>query len=578
MRIKSSRADKQPKGFVMSILSNPWIVLAVVFAALVVLLSRILVPLTRQIFGGGGGRSSGESDTIPPHLRMRRPTGGDEAPSHSRPTPHFGRGAGAGPGMAAATGATGSSKSLFTYILPVYAVGIGIYMIYTLYKVMNKKATDGSGVGGDGDTVESDYEDYRKTGKKSRRVKFQERANGLIRPLGKRAATRTRRVRPDDDYEHDVGEDFEEEEEDEDEADEEEVEKSKSKSKLQRKKTTTTRRRDRDYDEDEAAEEEEEELNDDDGECEGERVIPLSNNTGLTSITNTNVLMNETLDRMKYQLNKINSKLTTMEQKSNPLDDPELECLRLQLTQTELQMAKILNIVNSVSSTIQTEKKKLSYLSDGRADLVPLHDKHKDTKHPRDETTGTDDEDDDDENENGEEDDYEKCDYVEGGEEDDDNVDEDDDEADEQRNVLEVRAADCRRGKKNCILRHRTHASQPMADRVMSSIRDDDDDSNTSASLSPVSTHSTLAENSSNHESTPPVSSSLLRRNVVASEDGGGRGETGPKSAEKKTTTFRDPIKTVMPLIEKTSNGQQQTHSANTKKAKLKNSKKLKKK
>jgi hypothetical protein len=92
--------------------------------------------------------------------------------------------------------------------------------------------------------------------------------------------------------------------------------------------------------------------------------IPLTSNTGLTSITNTNVLMNDTLERMKYSLNKINMQLSSVEKKgvgtssSSSLDDPELESLRLQLTQTEMQMAKIMSIVNTVSNNIQTENRK----------------------------------------------------------------------------------------------------------------------------------------------------------------------------------------------------------------------------
>jgi hypothetical protein len=88
--------------------------------------------------------------------------------------------------------------------------------------------------------------------------------------------------------------------------------------------------------------------------------IPLTTNIGLTSITNTNVLMNDTLERMKYSLNKINTQLSNVEKKggTSSMDDPELESLRLQLTQTEMQMAKIMSIVNTVSNTIQTENRK----------------------------------------------------------------------------------------------------------------------------------------------------------------------------------------------------------------------------
>lgn len=80
--------------------------------------------------------------------------------------------------------------------------------------------------------------------------------------------------------------------------------------------------------------------------------IALTPGTGLTSITNTNVLMNDTLERMKHSLNKINKQLVEVEKKGNPIEDPELDSLRLQLTQTELQMSKIMTIVNSVSASL----------------------------------------------------------------------------------------------------------------------------------------------------------------------------------------------------------------------------------
>jgi hypothetical protein len=72
--------------------------------------------------------------------------------------------------------------------------------------------------------------------------------------------------------------------------------------------------------------------------------------------------MNDTLERMKYQLNKINTQLYDIEKKGNPFEDPELEGLRLQLAQTEMQMAKIMTIVNSVAAPRQNAK------SDGEED------------------------------------------------------------------------------------------------------------------------------------------------------------------------------------------------------------------
>jgi hypothetical protein len=81
--------------------------------------------------------------------------------------------------------------------------------------------------------------------------------------------------------------------------------------------------------------------------------IPVTPNIGLTSITNTNVLMNETLERMKFSLNKINLQLLDAEKKGGALEDPDLDALKLQLAQTELQMSKIMNIVNAFSDTVQ---------------------------------------------------------------------------------------------------------------------------------------------------------------------------------------------------------------------------------
>ena len=77
--------------------------------------------------------------------------------------------------------------------------------------------------------------------------------------------------------------------------------------------------------------------------------IPLTPNIGITSITNTNVLMNDTLERMKHSLNRINSQI--MEKKGAGLEGEELEDLHFQLAQTEYQMAKILKIVNSAADS-----------------------------------------------------------------------------------------------------------------------------------------------------------------------------------------------------------------------------------
>ncbi len=89
--------------------------------------------------------------------------------------------------------------------------------------------------------------------------------------------------------------------------------------------------------------------------------IQVTPNSGLTSITNTNVLMNETLERMKFSLNKINMQLLETEKKGPAsLDDPDMEALRLQLFQTEAQMSKIMNIVNVFSDSIESGERQLA--------------------------------------------------------------------------------------------------------------------------------------------------------------------------------------------------------------------------
>lgn len=84
-----------------------------------------------------------------------------------------------------------------------------------------------------------------------------------------------------------------------------------------------------------------------------EKEVLVTPGMGLTSITNTNILMNDTLERMKFQLNKINMQLLHAEKKGNRLEDPDLEALRIQLAQTELQMSKIMGIVGKFSDTLE---------------------------------------------------------------------------------------------------------------------------------------------------------------------------------------------------------------------------------
>ena len=82
---------------------------------------------------GGGGRASagpGAGAGVPPAFHEH--ADGGSANEFARTGPQFGRQA------YAPAQSTGGSKSILSFLLPVYAIGIGIYMIYTLCKVFNK--------------------------------------------------------------------------------------------------------------------------------------------------------------------------------------------------------------------------------------------------------------------------------------------------------------------------------------------------------------------------------------------------------------------------------------------------------
>jgi hypothetical protein len=319
---------------IMVMFTKPWFVIGIVIVCFAILTPKIFLPLFRQITGIGKTNdpvNQNDFNNMPPHLRMRNsripPRESLETDrDYSRPGvgPQFGR---AGPGPSHSTHQSGSSsKSILTFLLPVYAVGIGLYMVYTLFKVFNKDEKK--------EKEESDYEDNQPV-----TYKFRERNN------------------MDSNFVWDANEGefkfksnhFQRSEESEDEAnnyerykdlDPDYVEYLKERRRAQRaekrkmtalaSKTATQITKDTD--------------------------IPLTSNIGLTSITNTNVLMNDTLERMKYQLNKINNELHDIEKRGNPFEDPEIESLRLQLSQTELQMAKIMSIVSTVSSTVTGKK------------------------------------------------------------------------------------------------------------------------------------------------------------------------------------------------------------------------------
>ena len=139
----------------ISIFARPWFVIALVVTCFAILTPKIFLPLLRQLFGYGSskessyeyeGETNGGEKFLPPKLRGRgggagpgvppfhdHAESGGHAGEFSRSGPQFGRQA-----YAPAQTTGGSSKSILSFLLPVYAIGIGIYMIYTLCKVFNK--------------------------------------------------------------------------------------------------------------------------------------------------------------------------------------------------------------------------------------------------------------------------------------------------------------------------------------------------------------------------------------------------------------------------------------------------------
>ena len=144
----------------LSIFARPWFVVALVVTCFAILTPKIFLPLLRQLFGYGKEASSSSSSSssfdensngenfLPPNLRNR---GGAPSPSSGKmpfhhdapPNPgpgDFPRSSGPQFGRQAFTPTTtgGTKSSVLSYLLPVYAIGIGIYMVYTLCKVFNK--------------------------------------------------------------------------------------------------------------------------------------------------------------------------------------------------------------------------------------------------------------------------------------------------------------------------------------------------------------------------------------------------------------------------------------------------------
>jgi hypothetical protein len=374
--LKKKDASDENKG---SFFIRPWFVISVVVACFAILTPKIFLPLFNQIFGFTSNNNNVIEDSFAPNMRrnqqMPPPTDQTTQKSnqYSRPGPNFGRGNGPAAGFSQQmqTGSS-SSKSLLNFLLPIYAIGIGIYMVYTIVKVFNKDKpkSDDNNIENDSDfdEIETSKIKFReshlqkdfKWDPKEGKFKMPSFYSKTTTLTGSSITPKTTKVLCCSEESEDELNNYERYKG----LDPDYVAFIKQKRKLARKKRNEQKSKITEEEEEEEEEGDEEERVEDcnnihEIEEEDEEDVPLTPNNGITSITNTNVLMNETLERMKHSLNKINTQLIHVEKKGDPLNDPELEILRLQLSQTEQQMARIMTIVGNVSDTIQTEQKKI---------------------------------------------------------------------------------------------------------------------------------------------------------------------------------------------------------------------------
>ncbi|XP_045176398.2 resistance to inhibitors of cholinesterase protein 3-like isoform X2 [Mercenaria mercenaria] len=122
--------------------------IAVILGCFLFLYPKLLHPIVMSLFGlNSSPKESKADDFVPPALRDRQmggahPGGGD-LPEHIRKMrgPH--------PGMRAAAAeqskqTKGSGRGMMGVILPMYAVGIVVYLVYTLFKVFGKNDKGGN--------------------------------------------------------------------------------------------------------------------------------------------------------------------------------------------------------------------------------------------------------------------------------------------------------------------------------------------------------------------------------------------------------------------------------------------------
>ncbi|KAL8617632.1 hypothetical protein ACOMHN_038024 [Nucella lapillus] len=119
---------------------------AVIIGCFAVVYPRFLHPFVLRAFGIQPEPVKEDDAHYPPHMRHGKPPSVDRKPppmphdpkdirQHIRPGPH--------PGMRAAAEmqkqSQGTGRGMMGIVLPMYAIGICVYLVYTLFKVFNKR-------------------------------------------------------------------------------------------------------------------------------------------------------------------------------------------------------------------------------------------------------------------------------------------------------------------------------------------------------------------------------------------------------------------------------------------------------
>lgn len=275
-----------------NIFMKPWFIASIVFGCFAVLMPKIIIPLYKQLFS----INKPSTDTYDRRINPVQPQVQPQSSSAERhgPSP-FGAGA-AYQRQQQETQSSFSSKSILTFILPVYAVGIAVYMFYTLFKVYNKKSNEN---GSSSLHMDENYSNYN--------IKWNSNKKRFINNA----------------YENEDSDDVDFNDYTNLDPDYVDYLRKKRRKERQLKQQQQQQQQVR------------------------------SNNAHVEEIiencTNERDDLNDVLNVMKNSLNNINKKLMEAERKGGPMEDNDLQTLRLQLANTELQMIKILHAMDNTT-------------------------------------------------------------------------------------------------------------------------------------------------------------------------------------------------------------------------------------